>query len=532
MAVSIVTKNVTNTKLLNLLYANIQSQSYKNICEWILPSTCKTLFENISIIYSDSYKPSGDIVIYMNDDMNYCNTFIENCANSKSGELYINELYTYAISMNKLYKVFNMCNNKICTNSNYSVKSILHNQIIIKFLYSDNSEYYDNINSNINCVKLDDRVLNILLPQEYISNYINSEFINKTDIVKTYDIVYYLGEYGVDWHPSDNFIGGSEQAVVNLTKYWSYSGLNVAVCGKFKDSFVYNGIDFFPPTFINKNNSIKNLIIWRHIGIYGLLNKKLLNIAKNIILDFHDNVFTLKNINIARLETFLKYVNYINFKSEYHKKCYLDYFKENNIDISVKSNIIMNGLQINKLKNNNEIKRERYRFCYTSSYDRGLINILRNIWPLIKEKLPEAELHVYYGMDYIYDEKFKQTVQYLLGQKGVMEHGRCSLEKVINEKYRSSFHLYVSDTMSEIDCISIRESLVTGCIPLISNKNLFTERDGFHINIDSDNKTIVYSIVDLVNNKNKQSELREQFYNSKLIVSWDDIGNQWIKIFI
>jgi hypothetical protein len=53
-----------------------------------------------------------------------------------------------------------------------------------------------------------------------------------------------------------------------------------------------------------------------------------------------------------------------------------------------------------------------------------------------------------------------------------------SSHKIIEEKYNSTFHIYITLTDAEIDCISIRESLVTGCIPIIYNHGVFEERDG------------------------------------------------------
>ena len=71
-----------------------------------------------------------------------------------------------------------------------------------------------------------------------------------------------------------------------------------------------------------------------------------------------------------------------------------------------------------------------------------------------------------------------------MGQPGVMDHGRRPMDEIIKEKWKSSFHLYITDCEGEIDCISIRESLCTGCIPLISKSGVFDKRDGLHFNLD------------------------------------------------
>jgi hypothetical protein len=50
----------------------------------------------------------------------------------------------------------------------------------------------------------------------------------------------------------------------------------------------------------------------------------------------------------------------------------------------------------------------------------------------------------------------------------------------------SSFQLYVTNTISEIDCISIKESVLAGCIPIISNFGVFEERDGIHYDFNDE----------------------------------------------
>jgi len=77
----------------------------------------------------------------------------------------------------------------------------------------------------------------------------------------------------------------------------------------------------------------------------------------------------------------------------------------------------------------------------------------------------------------------KQYMAMLMSQPGVMDHGRVSSHLVAREKWRSTFHLYVTDTDAEIDCISIKESLATGCIPLLSKFGVFPEREGFHFEV-------------------------------------------------
>ena len=123
----------------------------------------------------------------------------------------------------------------------------------------------------------------------------------------------------------------------------------------------------------------------------------------------------------------------------------------------------------------------------------------------------------------------------LLSQPGVMDHGRQPMDIIIREKYLSSFHLYLSDTEAEIDCISIRESLITGCIPIISKLKVFGERHGIQYIWEPTNKNLGKMIgEDLVTKMYDTKSLdnaREQLKNSNTIISWTDVAQKWLDTF-
>ena len=112
-------------------------------------------------------------------------------------------------------------------------------------------------------------------------------------------------------------------------------------------------------------------------------------------------------------------------------------------------------------------KRNDYRFFWYASYTRGILEILAYL--IIKEHKPEAEL-LLNNVDY---DKFKHVLNKLKDQPGVIEHDTPTLETLVNECQISSYHLYLSKTPYEVDCVSIRESLNSGCIPIISTYNVF-----------------------------------------------------------
>ena len=85
---------------------------------------------------------------------------------------------------------------------------------------------------------------------------------------------------------------------------------------------------------------------------------------------------------------------------------------------------------------------------------------------------------MYYGMEQVRDTAVRDRMGMLLQSAGVFDHGRQPVGVISEEKHRSSFHLYYTNSVVETDCISIKESAVAGCIPIVSGMNVFAERSG------------------------------------------------------
>jgi len=332
------------------------------------------------------------------------------------------------------------------------------------------------------------------------------------------------GAFSINWNPADKKLGGSEQAVVNLSEKWVEMGKSVIVYGEISN-IIINGVVYKNWIEFNFNRKYKNLILWRNYGLSTIIP---LNIKADFIgVDVHDNFI------LQCGENFKKYYNKcdkIFLKSNYHKECLL-----NKIDKYIECNKIVtipNGIRVNKFSIQPEgIQRNPYRFCYCSCYTRGLDKIINILWPIIYNYEPRVELHVYYGMDGIKDENYKNYLLKLLAQPGVMDHGRQPIEIIIREKYLSTFHFYITNTEVEIDCISIRESLVTGCIPLLSNFGVFKERQGLHFDFNNDKeiKMSAINIISLLKNPQKISDFREKIINDQTIVDWESIAAEWLK---
>jgi len=368
---------------------------------------------------------------------------------------------------------------------------------------------------------------------EPVTNYIKEPFYSRLKNIfykeseSQYDITYMAGAGSIKWDPKDMSLGGSEQAIVNLVNNWSKMGKKIVVYGEFEfEKINFNGVDYINWKNFPFEQKHKLVILWR---LYGLWTTAPFPIkAEKLWLDCHDN------FSGSFPENWKNYghkIDKIFFKSEFHK----EQFEFHNKETLEKSRyeIILNGIRTEEfLKNKDNVQRNPYRFVYCSCYLRGLIQLLEFTWPVIYKLEPRAELHVYYGMNNIREEKVREGIKMLLSQPGVMDHGRQPMEIIIREKHMSSFHLYVTNTPIEIDCISIRESLATGAIPLISNYGVFKNREGAHFELEENNpqcyQKIGFEISKLMKQGSNLNEYREKMKKSDLLVNWEQVSKMWL----
>jgi glycosyltransferase involved in cell wall biosynthesis len=291
------------------------------------------------------------------------------------------------------------------------------------------------------------------------------------------DIVYFLGHSnGYIWEPTTESLGGSEQAVVELCKEWVAIGYTVHVYGQFERDMLVNGVLYKNWKSFNLGMTYKNLILWRNFGCIPLCRVPRLK-CRRLILDLHDTCLPYTNKDKDKEPISLEQFDRIAVKSYFHGKV-----------LGLKNAVIIpNGIRRQYFNMDKSYDRDNYRCIYASCYKRGLKYILTWAWPLLKKLVPKATLYVYYGMEATTKE-FKEEMEPLLKQPGVTDNGRCSVDIIRDAKFQSGFHLYFSKTFVETDCISIKESLASGCIPVLSTYGVFAERNGIHLKGDPSTK--------------------------------------------
>jgi glycosyltransferase involved in cell wall biosynthesis len=337
-------------------------------------------------------------------------------------------------------------------------------------------------------------------------------------------IVYICGASRVAFGPHDTALGGSEQAVVNLSKAWTKAGRPVVVYGNVKECKA-DGVEYRSIHKLNLADKFDTVIFWRSFGV------RLIPViqANKRIVDLHDSWDPKSYVSPSEL---LEKVDLFMVKSMYHRSLY-PYIPDSKIKV------LMNGIDMSicepSAERYAETIREPHRLIYASTYERGLEPMLKYSWPKIIAAVPDAELHIFYGMNRLEGTPLGKRLHALFKQKGIKEHGRVSLERIAEEKCKSAIHFYVSNSETEIDCISVRESLICGAVPVLGKDYVFKERDGIHIPGSTDSPATYRragsTVAKLLLNQELLAKKRVALKKSPTIVSWEEIAKKWLAYF-
>ena len=132
------------------------------------------------------------------------------------------------------------------------------------------------------------------------------------------------------------------------------------------------------------------------------------------------------------------------------------------------------------------------KFIYASSPDRGL-EIILDYWPKIREMVPDAELHIYYGFTKVFDmlmvddpnrRKLKEKIMRQCEElDGVHYHGRIGHQELADVFRTCGAWLYPS-IFTEISCITAMKAQASGCWPVTNDLSALKEtvKHGYVIN--------------------------------------------------
>lgn len=358
-----------------------------------------------------------------------------------------------------------------------------------------------------------------VVPEELQDQELLREFkwrYTKPKVWSNKSIVYFCSSAFEDWDASSlkTGCGGSEEAVIHLTKRWVEMGYEVTVYNNCKTEGVVDGVNWVRYEKFNPRDLFNVIISWRNnlFAAYDI-------VAKHKIIDLHD-----VPSGPYYLPDYVKGTK-LFVKSEYHKSLFKDVPDEQFV-------VIPNGVEIDKFAGGEKVKNS---LLWTSSYDRGLENLLK-IWGDVKKAVPDATLNVYYGFN-LFDnmpqgkskegKAWKQKMLKLLDQDGITEHGRVGSDVIIEATKKADVFAYPTD-FPEIDCITLTKMQSGGVIPITTDFAALKERNqGVMINGDINDSKVLEAfkenLIELLKTDKRDRDVAVYKYD------WNNIAERWIR---
>jgi len=320
-------------------------------------------------------------------------------------------------------------------------------------------------------------------------------------------------------------LAGSEEAVVHITQELAKLGWKVTVFGEPDKEAEYDGAWYRPHYKFNFSDNFNILVVWRNIGFFQNNFS-----AKKAYLWLHDIANPLEYTQ----DRFNK-ITKIMPLSEWHR---------NNLPNVPDEKFMITANGFTTPKKLPEVKRNPHRMIYTSSYDRGLEYLLA-MWPKIKNKIPDAELHVFYGWG-LFEEFYKNNpermawkakMENLMVQDGIFHHGKVSQEQIIEEYLKSGIWAYPTH-FGEISCISAMKAQAYGAIPVVVDYAALKETVKYGIKVKGDifdneikEKYCEQLIWGLKHQNWQEKERKKMMEWAQQKFTWKRIARQWNREF-
>lgn len=195
--------------------------------------------------------------------------------------------------------------------------------------------------------------------------------------------------------------------------------------------------------------------------------------------------------------------------------------------------------------------RDPHKIFYGSSHVRGLA-YLYEIWPEVKKAVPDATLDVYYGRE-SYDAVHKGSPERMKWMddminkgkqlEGVEDHGKVSQEQINKAIFQSGVWAYPCP-FPEIYCITAIKAQAGGAIPVSSNFAALDETVQFGVKLPmkqqkegtplgkGDTKFLEQyktELIAMLKDPKRQEKIRPEMQKWARTQSWKNVAKQWDK---
>lgn len=327
------------------------------------------------------------------------------------------------------------------------------------------------------------------------------------------------------WGPKslETGIGGSETAVIQMSKELAKLGWDVTVYCHTKEHGTFDGVHWTHHVGWNQKKDFHDVMVtWRDPKApiqYGQNCRVSVFWAHDVLSEsqwfmepsaIYDSVFVL---------------------SDYHRTLYKERIPDELLWTT--ANATDPELWV-------EPKNEPHKVIYASCPSRGLIHLLRE-WSYIKDEVPDAELDIYYGWNAAFRQqaavhpgfrRLMTEIENLKGQNGVTWHGRVGKHELAEAFSRAQVWAYPC-IFPEISCITAMEAQIHGCTPVVSTYAALQEtvrfglRDEYDFGESKDHvMRYVQTLIDEL--REPKFALKEEMVSwARKTFRWEAVAREW-----
>lgn len=332
-----------------------------------------------------------------------------------------------------------------------------------------------------------------------------------------------IGEWG-PWSLEEG-IGGSEEAIIRISKHLKDLGWKVVVFATVGNrAGDYDGVQWRNHWECQLDDKFDIFVAWRNPFLFD----RKIN-ARKTYLWLHD-VMDKGEFTPQRLAN----IDKVMLLSKYHRTCY-PMIPDDKVLYSG------NGIDPDEFEAlDGKIKRDPHNITYQSSHVRGL-RFLYEIWPKVKQAVPDATLDVYYGWDsYVKinagnPERMAwkdEMVQLEKSLDGVTDHGKVGQDKIVEATFKAGIWAYPT-TFPEIYCITAVKCQAGGAVPVCSDYAALDEmvQYGEKMKLDpiTEEKLDQYAdrLIWWLQHPEEQDKIREEMKQWARTKSWRATADGW-----
>lgn len=324
-------------------------------------------------------------------------------------------------------------------------------------------------------------------------------------------------------------IGGSEEAVINISREFVELGWTVEVYCNCTNEGNVDGVNWYQATASDPNDTVDLCILWRH--------PHLLNHAPRGRITWLWNHDLQNGMEVYYDEDVMSRIDKVMFLSEFHRKTApwvpddKVFYTRNGVD----PKLMITG------------DNDPFTVIYASSPDRGLDTLL-DMWPEIVRAQPKAKLKVFYGFNKWFDVRYKNDKERMLWKENLLRmmeeddsityYGSVGQDVLATEISSSGVWAYPTQ-FGEISCITAMKMQCGGAIPVSTNYAALNETCRFGHQIGEylepvfDHEKFVRTLISVIGNKSHQEAVRVgMMADSRTFFRWDRVAKEWLAQFI